>query len=77
MSHYIVNENEFKHVVSKIYLEEQKNILNEKWSKLSKDEKIFISVKLKGGVFKEVRYDKNKNISHITEHGKVYLYPRN
>ena len=43
----------------------------------SKDEKIFISVKLKGGVFKEVRYDKNKNISHITEHGKVYLYPRN
>ena len=42
MSHYIVNENEFKHVVSKIYLEEQKNILNEKWSKLSKDEKIFV-----------------------------------
>lgn len=42
MSHYIVNENEFKQVVNKIYLEEQKNILNEKWSKLSKDEKIFV-----------------------------------
>ena len=42
MSHYIINEDEFKHVVNKIYLEEQKNILNEKWSKLSKEEKIFV-----------------------------------
>lgn len=43
----------------------------------SKDEKIFISVKLYGGVFKEVKYDKNRNISHITQHGKVYMYPKN
>lgn len=42
MSHYIINENEFKYVVNKIYLEEQKNILNEKWSKLSKEDKIFV-----------------------------------
>lgn len=43
----------------------------------SKDEKIFISVNLTDGKFKEVRYDKNKNISFITEHGKVYMYPKN
>jgi hypothetical protein len=42
MSHYIINKHEFKDVVNKIYLEEQKNILNEKWSKLSKGEKIFV-----------------------------------
>ncbi len=42
MSHYIINKHEFKDVVNKIYLEEHKNILNEKWSKLSKGERIFV-----------------------------------
>ena len=41
----------------------------------SNKEKVLISVNLKNGEFKEVIY--NKNISHITVHGKVYLYPRN
>lgn len=43
----------------------------------SNKEKVLISVNLKNGEFKEVIYNKNKNISHITVHGKVYLYPRN
>lgn len=43
----------------------------------SNKEKVLISVNLKNGEFKEVIYDKNKNISYITVHGKVYLYPRN
>ena len=43
----------------------------------SNKEKVLISVNLKNGEFKEVIYDKNKNISYITQHGKVYLYPKN
>jgi len=43
----------------------------------SNKEKVLISVNLKNGEFKEVIYNKNKNISYITQHGKVYLYPKN
>lgn len=43
----------------------------------SKKEKVLISVNLSNGEFKEVIYDKKEKISYFTEHGKVYLYPKN
>lgn len=42
MNSKVVNESELKDVILKIYKEEQYKILEEKWNKLSKEDKVFV-----------------------------------
>jgi len=42
MKKIIVNQDDLKNIVNKIYKEEESKIANEKWSKLSKNEKLFV-----------------------------------